>query len=130
MNFGRQGSVSPDRLQYLAQPKKEYEPADIYKHQEFRGLLHADHQEAVVTVLSNKKSTSFNNRYSTQGGFSNLRQTTQDLNSLMKTPRDVTYMSDLPKITTHESSTGGQVVQVLNNEVADLRQSIDTKNFE
>jgi hypothetical protein len=32
MNFGRQGSVSPDRLQYLAQPKQEYEPADIYKH--------------------------------------------------------------------------------------------------
>ena len=48
---------------------------------------------------------------------------------MMKTPRDATYISDLPKITTHESSSGGHVVQVLNNEV-DVRQSIDTKNFE
>ena len=47
----------------------------------------------------------------------------------MKTVREGTYVSDLPKIMTHETS-GGQVIQVLNNDMIDLRQSIDTKNYD
>ncbi len=83
----------------MAQPKQEYEPADVYKHQEFRGLLHADHQEAVITVL-NKKSTSYITRYPTQGA--NLRNTQNFNSTMMKTVREGTYGSDLPKIMTHD----------------------------
>ena len=45
-------SVSPERIKQLASPKQEYEPADVYKYKEFRGLIHADYQDAVVTVLN------------------------------------------------------------------------------
>lgn len=44
--------MSPERIKQLASPKQEYEPADVYKYKEFRGLIHADYQDAVVTVLN------------------------------------------------------------------------------
>lgn len=47
MSFGPKSLVDSNRLNYLARPKQEYEPLDVFKHQEFRGLLHADHKEAV-----------------------------------------------------------------------------------
>lgn len=42
MNFGAKSTIDSQRLQYLAKPKEEYEPTNVFKHQEFRGLLHAD----------------------------------------------------------------------------------------
>jgi hypothetical protein len=48
MNFGTQKGISPERLALIAQPKEEFQPSNIYAHEEFRGLLHADHQEAVA----------------------------------------------------------------------------------
>jgi hypothetical protein len=34
-------------LAYLATPKDEFEAKNIYDHQDFRGLLHADFEDAI-----------------------------------------------------------------------------------
>jgi hypothetical protein len=47
MSFGPKSIIDTNRLNYLARPKQEYDSLDVFKHQEFRGLLHADHKEAV-----------------------------------------------------------------------------------
>lgn len=38
---------NPDRLARLAQPKQDYDTNNIFNHQDFRGMLHADHEEAL-----------------------------------------------------------------------------------
>ncbi len=63
MSFGGQESMSPERIRELASPKREYIPVDIYKHKEFRGMIHADNQEALVTIF---KGSSKNSTYNTQ----------------------------------------------------------------
>lgn len=62
MSFGAKESMSPERIRILASPKREYIPIDIYKHKEFRGMIHADNQEALVTVF---KGASKNSKYNT-----------------------------------------------------------------
>lgn len=49
--------ISSDRLKFLATPKLDYEPMNIYNHQEFRGLLHADFEEAIANCNSIKNRT-------------------------------------------------------------------------
>lgn len=40
-------SVNKHRISMLSSPKYEYEPNNIFKHSDFRGLLHADYEEAI-----------------------------------------------------------------------------------
>jgi hypothetical protein len=39
----------------LATPKDDYEPTNIFKYKDFRGLLHADYEEAINNSNISKK---------------------------------------------------------------------------
>eukprot|EP00347_Sterkiella_histriomuscorum_P011259 403373138 len=59
--LGQYQNINGDRIAMLSQPKQDYETNNIFNHQDFRGLLHADHEEALknsTATLKMKKSQS------------------------------------------------------------------------
>ncbi|CDW76105.1 UNKNOWN [Stylonychia lemnae] len=71
-NLQNQGTMNSNnqnfanRITVLAQPKQDYETNNIFKHQEFRGLLHSDHEEALKNCTStNKAKRSASQRFMT-----------------------------------------------------------------
>ena len=120
LSFGGGQSVSPERIKQLAQPKHEYEPADIYKHQEFRGMIHADYQDAVVTVLNGgSKKSKYDTGYNSQ--IINFRNSNSSFKSpttaqTMKTPRGELTQEDIPKIPLMNSDYTDATTPILNED--------------
>ena len=61
-----QMTSNPDRLARLAYPKEDYEANNIFNHQDFRGMLHADHEEALKnSTAASKMKKSQSQRFMT-----------------------------------------------------------------
>jgi hypothetical protein len=70
-------SGNTQRITFLAQPKPEYEPNNIFNYQDFRGMLHADHEEALKnsTVAMKSKTSGFSQRFATAPTFNTISST-------------------------------------------------------
>ena len=92
-----------NRISVLAQPKQDYETNNIFKYQEFRGLLHADHEEALKNCTSTakaKRSSTQTQRFMTAPITNNAKSTLSSLKSDLKISTTTKELFPIPELKT------------------------------